>query len=121
MALIDEMLQELRAKLPESALPLEGALDFRGTHNFSQAGQDLAEEGREAFSTWKTDIEASITALQILKDKGYPEDLSFEADDPVLADLDAQILSMQAFRARVKKKNPPAVAVKVSVSAPEKQ
>lgn len=121
MALIDDFLAELREKLPEGGQPLEGALDYRGTHNFSPGGQQIAETGREAFATWKTRVEGTIAACELLKALGYPELPSFEADDPVLDDLDAQIASMQAFRARVRKKNPPAVAVRVTVGEPQKK
>lgn len=52
---------------------------------------------------------AVVEALRALtKNSAYPDLPSQEADDPVLLDLDMQILSMQAYRARVKKKVPPA-------------
>lgn len=65
---------------------------------------------------------AVVEALQALTDNSdYPELPSLEAEDPVLSDLDAQIESMQAFRAQVRKKNPPAVAVRVTVGEPQKK
>jgi DNA repair ATPase RecN len=52
---------------------------------------------------------AVVEALRALDEHSdYPDLPSFEADDPVLNDLDAQIVSLQAFRALVRKKEPPA-------------
>lgn len=108
MALIDDMLAELESVKQALAAPLEGTLDYRGTHNFSEAGRSLAEAGRQAFTDLQEAVEEAIEKLKRLKETSYPEIPSFETEASVLADLDAQILSMTAFRARVEVRSPSA-------------
>lgn len=66
-------------------------------------------------------VNAVVTTLHALTaNSDYPDLPSQEAEDAVLEDLDAQLVSMQAYRARVKKKIV-AMNMKVNFAAPEKK
>ena len=58
---------------------------------------------------------AVVEAMRaLLENSDYPDLPSFEADAPVLDDLDAQIASMLAFRARVRAKAPAANRMEIT-------
>lgn len=107
--LLDE-LQTYRAALEE---PLEGSTDYERV-NLQPDGHTLAIQGRDAFIDERTLVLAAIAALEALAGSSFPELPSFEADDAVMKDLDAQLATMTAFRARVRKKAPPAIAAAVT-------
>lgn len=100
---IEILLDELRTYRAALELPLEGSNDFESV-NLKPEGHTLAIQGRDAFITERTVVNAAIAALEALAGSYFPELPSFEAEDAVMTDLDAQIVTMQAFRARVKPK-----------------
>lgn len=107
---IEILLNELQTYRATLEAPKEGAEDYE-RDNMHPEGHTLAIQGRDAFITERNVVLAAIAALEALMGSFFPELPSFEAEDATLADLDAEIATRQAFRARVRKKTPLAVTV----------
>lgn len=78
-----------------------------------EALQALASESRD--DPRLSNLVLAVVEVRLaLAGSSFPELPSFEADDAVMKDLDAQLATMMAFRARVRKKAPPAIAAAVT-------
>lgn len=98
---LEQMLDELQTHRAKLDLPQEGARDYESV-NLQPPAHLLASEGRGSLTAQRALVVAAIEALQALaENSAYPELPSFQVAPGVVADLDAQIASMQAFRALV--------------------
>lgn len=90
---------ELEAKLTELRLVREGNEDFSTVDVQSTTLDDVTDEMRK-YDALIAAVEAVVQANDSLLAQGWPELPAREVPPEVLDDLDAQIASMQAARAK---------------------